>query len=380
MATPTFEPIACGDTVCGWGWADGGTRDTDWYLLTMYQAGPITLTATAEFEFVVGFVETAVLGDPDCATASALNPYATGNPGDVVSVTLPSAVIGDYWLFVGPLDYYDNPCDGLNERYWMTPDCDPGEAPIIWLTVDQMAGTVPQGGTLDLAVDYNTAELPVGVHTAQLLFTHDGNARTESIVPVQIEVGVPGNDTMQVHPDPIYAMMEYNYEDSMRAQFYLGGEFAPGGLVVEDINLGLGLMINGSIAGENPVILEYVEGFTGHVLGFDCAMSDFLFGYPHPMWDADDYDVAVTYFVGSDPFEEHVYCTMIGHTSGDANFDGAINMLDVTYMIAYVYMSGPAPIPISETGDVDGNGLYNILDVVYYLNYLYKDGPAPTHP
>lgn len=380
MVVPAFEPIACGDTVCGWGWADFGTRDTDWYLLTMYQDGPITLTCTAEFEFVVGFVETAVLGDPDCATASALNPYATGNPGDVVSVTLPSAVIGDYWLFVGPLDYYDNPCDGSNERYWMTPDCDPGEAPIIWLTVDQMSGTVPQGGTLDLAVDYNTAELPVGVHTAQLLFTHDGNQRAEDIVPVQIEVGIPGTDTMQVHPDPIYAMMEYNYEDSMRAQFYLGGEFAPGGLVVEDINVGLGLTINGSIAGENPTILEYVEGFSGHVLGFDCKMSDFLATYPHPLWDEDDYDVAVTYFVGSDPFEEHVYCTMIGHTSGDANFDGAINMLDVTYMIAYVYMSGPAPIPISETGDVDGNGFYNILDIVYYLNYLYKNGPAPTHP
>ena len=30
---PIFTNAACGDTWCGTAWAEGGTRDTDWYLV-----------------------------------------------------------------------------------------------------------------------------------------------------------------------------------------------------------------------------------------------------------------------------------------------------------------------------------------------------------
>lgn len=64
---------------------------------------------------------------------------------------------------------------------------------------------------------------------------------------------------------------------------------------------------------------------------------------------------------------------------GDADGSGAINILDVTGLINYLYKGGAAPDPI-ESGDADGNGSTNILDVTLLINYLYKGGAEPVCP
>nr|MBN2276383.1 agmatine deiminase family protein [candidate division Zixibacteria bacterium] len=61
---------------------------------------------------------------------------------------------------------------------------------------------------------------------------------------------------------------------------------------------------------------------------------------------------------------------------GDADGSGAINILDVTFLINYLYKDGPSPSPV-EAADVNKSGAVNILDVTYLINYLYKDGPEP---
>jgi hypothetical protein len=61
---------------------------------------------------------------------------------------------------------------------------------------------------------------------------------------------------------------------------------------------------------------------------------------------------------------------------GDADSDRAINILDVTFIINYLYKDGPAPDP-EQAADADGTGTLNILDVTHLINYLYKDGPDP---
>ncbi|MEW5924118.1 MAG: FISUMP domain-containing protein [Candidatus Zixiibacteriota bacterium] len=66
---------------------------------------------------------------------------------------------------------------------------------------------------------------------------------------------------------------------------------------------------------------------------------------------------------------------------GDVNNSGAINLLDVTYLISYLYKSGPEPncgIGFEGIcGDVNISGGVNILDVTYLINYLYKGGATP---
>lgn len=59
---------------------------------------------------------------------------------------------------------------------------------------------------------------------------------------------------------------------------------------------------------------------------------------------------------------------------GDVNSDGTVNLLDITYLISYVYNGGPAPEPY-EIGDLDSSGAINILDITTLVNYIYTVGP-----
>ncbi|SYZ73561.1 exported hypothetical protein [Candidatus Zixiibacteriota bacterium] len=66
-------------------------------------------------------------------------------------------------------------------------------------------------------------------------------------------------------------------------------------------------------------------------------------------------------------------------TCGDINGDNNINILDVSYLINFLYKSGGAPhcnAPYYFCADANGNQSVNILDVSYIINYLYKHGPA----
>jgi len=63
---------------------------------------------------------------------------------------------------------------------------------------------------------------------------------------------------------------------------------------------------------------------------------------------------------------------------GDADGSGIHNILDVTYLINYLYKGGPPPVPYALcSGDADCNCQINILDVTYLINYLYKGGNPP---
>jgi hypothetical protein len=61
---------------------------------------------------------------------------------------------------------------------------------------------------------------------------------------------------------------------------------------------------------------------------------------------------------------------------GDANGDGVIDISDVVYLINYLFIHGPAPVPLAA-GDATCNGVVDVSDVVYLLNYLFVSGPAP---
>jgi len=61
---------------------------------------------------------------------------------------------------------------------------------------------------------------------------------------------------------------------------------------------------------------------------------------------------------------------------GDATGDGVINSADVSYLINYLFVGGPAPGPL-EAGDANCDGLVNGADVAYLINYLFIGGPPP---
>ena len=63
-------------------------------------------------------------------------------------------------------------------------------------------------------------------------------------------------------------------------------------------------------------------------------------------------------------------------TCGDANDNLEINILDITYVIDFLYNGGPAPDPI-RCGDANDDETINILDATYLIAYLYQSGPPP---
>lgn len=62
---------------------------------------------------------------------------------------------------------------------------------------------------------------------------------------------------------------------------------------------------------------------------------------------------------------------------GDANDDRTVNLLDVTFILRYLYHGGPPPADVNM-GDPDGSCETNLLDVTYLINYLYRGGPEPV--
>jgi len=73
-------------------------------------------------------------------------------------------------------------------------------------------------------------------------------------------------------------------------------------------------------------------------------------------------------------------CECICGLWGDVNDDDAINPLDVTFMVNYVYrlQDGRTVMPLcpNEVGDVNCDEGVNPLDVTYYVKYVYKSQNA----
>ncbi|MHC4217887.1 MAG: hypothetical protein ACYSU7_05460 [Planctomycetota bacterium] len=122
---PVFEPIACGDTVCGTAWADAGLRDTDWYELNLTDTdGDGLAKVRAEICTalpVVGFV----LND-DCANLITLA-QTEANPDLVGCLTACLPAPATYYIFVAPGTlaggiFTSYPCGTANE-YSLDVDC-----------------------------------------------------------------------------------------------------------------------------------------------------------------------------------------------------------------------------------------------------------------
>lgn len=64
---------------------------------------------------------------------------------------------------------------------------------------------------------------------------------------------------------------------------------------------------------------------------------------------------------------------------GDVNIDFGTNIIDITYLINYLYKGGAA-LPVPNAADVNNSGDVNILDITYLIAYLYLEGEEPDCP
>lgn len=65
-----------------------------------------------------------------------------------------------------------------------------------------------------------------------------------------------------------------------------------------------------------------------------------------------------------------------GSDCGDVDDDSHINIADITYLIAYIFHGGPAPVDLSA-GDVDLCGDIDSRDLTYLIAYMFQGSPQP---
>ena len=63
-------------------------------------------------------------------------------------------------------------------------------------------------------------------------------------------------------------------------------------------------------------------------------------------------------------------------SAGDANHDGSVGIVDVVFMINYLFKNGPAS-SCSNCTDVNCDCEIGLADVVYLINYLFRSGDPP---
>ncbi len=133
LTTPFYTPIECGDTICGTSWADGGTRDTDWFTFTLTQPSTVTWTVDAEFPMVIGFVDAS----QGCAAPQFFNlNTTTGLCGNTFSID--NLAAGTWWTFIAPNAFNGFPC-GTSNNYVASLNC----VPLVVAANDECAGALP---------------------------------------------------------------------------------------------------------------------------------------------------------------------------------------------------------------------------------------------
>ncbi|MBI5867158.1 MAG: hypothetical protein HZB43_02515 [candidate division Zixibacteria bacterium] len=70
---------------------------------------------------------------------------------------------------------------------------------------------------------------------------------------------------------------------------------------------------------------------------------------------------------------------------GDLNGDDVLDVLDLSFLIDYVFGGYPIPptdqgCPHIDRGDVNCHGGDDVFDVIYLNDYLFSSGPAPCDP
>ncbi|MBU8933638.1 MAG: dockerin type I repeat-containing protein [candidate division Zixibacteria bacterium] len=250
---------------------------------------------------------------------------------------------------------------------------DPGEM----AALNPGAGEGPYAGIIDVPVDaapgttrmrvrvaWNTDPGPCGVYTYG------------EVEDYCITLGDPP-PTWIADPDTVFTAVKFTLEPVAGA-IYITTD-AVGGIDVNTIT-GVAMNVGATALTITSEVVTAPYPLTGDALKVTYDQMDLVIAEETVqgglVWGHIDSFFDVTFNEGG-PFSGFV--AMRGHTPGDLNLDGAINIADLTYMVAYLFTSGPDPQPM-QAADVNASGGDpNIADLTHLVAYLFNGGSDPVH-
>jgi outer membrane protein assembly factor BamB len=209
-------------------------------------------------------------------------------------------------------------------------------------------------GSFQSAVNYGTGDYPVSVFCADL----DGDSHLD------LAVTTVGNDSVSI--------LKNDGDGSFQSAVNYGAGTTPVSVFCADVNGDTYLDLAVANYGSSNVSILKNSGDGS----FQPQVSYPVGGIsPYSVFSADldgdgDLDLAV-----ANHWSNNV-SVLLNIRRGDCNGDKVIDAVDVVYLINYLYIGGPAPVPLA-VGDVNCDGVVDATDVVYLINYLYIHGPAP---
>ena len=192
-------------------------------------------------------------------------------------------------------------------------------------------------------------------------FWYEGDGVTD-LIPL----GQATETKLLFKPDPQMLVFLYAYP-AVIDTIFIGN--------VEEINIlevdPASIVINGAIPATGVTVLESHPGFIGPVLQVLFPAKDFInnlgviYGQSTQPYivTGSTYDNTEFSYTGEIDF--------IGHLLGDVNGDDKIDLLDILYLIDYIYGDGAAPLPGVEFGDVSRDGEVNLLDILKIIEIVY---------
>lgn len=174
-----------------------------------------------------------------------------------------------------------------------------------------------------------------------------------------------------ITPNKVHSYYTNAY-DPRYATIYFGNMVGPQTLY--DIDPAT-IRINDSIVPEEVEIVPSHVEFVGPVYRAYFRIAHFISGY-HPLWDLStkSFNVSGDYLGLRCSFDGEL--TFFGHVSGDADGSGYVDIDDVVYLVAYMFLGGPSPRPL-ELGDANCSGEVDVDDIIYLVQYIFANGTQP---
>lgn len=174
MVIPAYQTLGCGQTVFGKAWNDGTNKDTDWYSFVINTPGVATFNVSAEFPFLIYFLDIT-----NCASPVALA-TATSNACQSATISYNFTATGTYVAFIAPNVFTGYACNSYNDY-------------IATLTLPSNAPVVSAGGSTAIcpggSVQLNATEAGtfawfngttnLGVNTSSFTATTPGSYTTQ---------------------------------------------------------------------------------------------------------------------------------------------------------------------------------------------------------